>query len=79
MARTARNTDTTTDAKARFVVSLPADLGTEIDTVAKQMQDGMSVQLGFAPELSRAQVITGLVKSALKARENGAEPPAERS
>lgn len=58
--------ESTTAAQARFVVSLPRELGTAIDLLAAMMAEQMRSQFGVGVELSRAQVVTSVVQSALK-------------
>lgn len=65
-AKKSDGTTQTTDAQARFVVSLPRDVGTQIDKLSERMATQMRQQFGVGVELSRAQVVTSVVQSALK-------------
>lgn len=58
--------DGTGVAQARFVVSLPKDLGDQIDVVSQNLAEMLRQQTGVAVELSRAKVIESLVISALR-------------
>jgi hypothetical protein len=66
-------TDTTTEAKGRFVVSLPKDVGEMIDSVGAKLSEAFMGETGIAFELSRAQIVQALVRQALKAQEDGAD------
>lgn len=58
-------TDTTSVAQTRFTVALPKDVGAQIDALSAKMAAQMQSQFGVGVELSRAQVVTSLVTSAL--------------
>lgn len=55
---------------ARFTVALPRDVGAQIDALAARMAESMREQYGIGVELSRAQVVTSVVQSALKTFED---------
>ena len=59
------STDTSSEARNRFVVSLPADIGEMIDTLGAKISDAMLTETGVAFEVSRAQVVQSLVRQAL--------------
>lgn len=63
----AGTTDTTTTAKARFVVSLPNEVGEQIDIVGSKIAATLEKETGVAFEMSRAQIVQALVRQALKA------------
>jgi metal-responsive CopG/Arc/MetJ family transcriptional regulator len=60
----------TTEAQARFVVSLPSEVGKQIDKLAERIADQTRESLGVGISPSRAQVVQALVQDALK-RGNG--------
>lgn len=67
MARSRKtDVDGTGVAQARFVVSLPKELGDQIDVVSQNLAEMLRQQTGVAVELSRAKVIESLVISALR-------------
>jgi hypothetical protein len=59
-------TDTTSEAQGRFVVSLPKEVGAQIDDVAEKLSRAMEAEAGIAFALSRAQVVQALVRQALR-------------
>lgn len=65
-ARTTQRADSTSSAQARFTVALPKDVGAQIDQLATEMAEQMREQFGVGVELSRGQVVTSVVQSALK-------------
>lgn len=60
------STDTTSDTKNRFVVSLPADVGEMIDRVGERLRASLEKETGIGFELSRAQIVQALVRQQLK-------------
>lgn len=56
--------DTTSNAQNRFVVSLPAEVGTMIDAVGARISASLESATGVAFELSRAQIVQSLVRQA---------------
>lgn len=60
------STDTTSDSKNRFVVSLPADVGEMIDRVGERLRASLEKETGIGFELSRAQIVQALVRQQLK-------------
>ncbi len=72
MAETAEKkgkTDTASEAQARFVVSLPKEIGELIDKVGENLAQAFEKETGVAFELSRAQIVQALVRQALKDRD----------
>jgi hypothetical protein len=63
--------DESSDAQGRFAVGLPKDVGKQIDALSAKMAAAMQEQYGIGVELSRAQVVTSVVKSALAAFDAG--------
>lgn len=59
------DTDTSSNAKGRFVVSLPSDVGAQIDQVGEKLAAAVRQETGIAFELSRAQIVQALVRQAL--------------
>lgn len=74
-AAAAASTDTASPAQGRFVVSLPKEVGAQIDAVGAKLKAALEKETGIGFELSRAQIVQALVRQAL-ATENGAEAPA---
>lgn len=68
-------TDTASPAQGRFVVSLPKEVGAQIDAVGAKLKAALEKETGIGFELSRAQIVQALVRQALA--ENGSEPAAE--
>lgn len=64
--------DSTGSAQGRFVVSLPQDMGPQIDAIAVRIGKAVQEQTGVSVDLSRAQVVQSLVKSALDRSESEA-------
>ena len=64
MPRKAAGTDGTSEAQARFVVSLPAENGEILDRIAARLSSSLKEQTGVAFELSRAQVVQSLIRQA---------------
>lgn len=62
---TSVDSESTTQA-ARFTVALPKDVGKQIDKLAAKMSEQMRKQYGIGVELSRGQVVTAVVQSALQ-------------
>lgn len=60
------STDTTSDSRNRFVVSLPADVGEMIDRVGERLRASLEKETGIGFELSRAQIVQALVRQQLK-------------
>lgn len=79
MARNSNSgsTDTASDAQKRFVVSLPAEVGTQVDEVGAKLAKALQAETGIAFELSRAQIIQALVRQALA--EKPSEEPTEET
>lgn len=75
-ARNTGATDSESATQTRFTVALPKDVGVQIDALAAKMAAAMQAQYGIGVELSRAQVVTSVVKSALAAFEAGVVEPA---
>jgi hypothetical protein len=65
--------DTATVAQGRFVVSLPKDVGEQIDIVAQNLAAAFERETGVAFELSRAQVVQALVRQALAGKDEPSE------
>lgn len=65
-------TDTTSVAQGRFTVAIPAEVATQIDQVGHNLAEAVRKQTGVGVELSRAQIVTALVKSALAAQAEAA-------
>lgn len=59
------STQSSSTAQNRFVVSLPKEVGEQIDALSKRLADQMRQQHGIGVEMSRAQVVQSLVSSAL--------------
>lgn len=57
----------TSNAQGRFVVSLPKDVGTQIDEVGKKITENLQKTTGVGFELTRAQIVQALVRQALDA------------
>lgn len=73
-------TDTTSDAQGRFTVALPKEVGPLVDRVGERIAKAVAKETGVTIELSRAQVVQSLVKSALAAAETAetaAQPAGE--
>lgn len=71
------STDTAKTAQNRFVVSLPKDVGEQIDEVGAKISASLQTETGIAFELSRAQIVQALVRQALAAPDsNGDTSPA---
>lgn len=66
-------TDTATEAKGRFVVSLPKDVGEQIDAVGKKIKQQLLQSTGVGFDMSRAQIVQALVRQALDHKADGAE------
>lgn len=64
------STESTSATQTRFTVALPKDVGAQIDALAARMAESMRKQYGIGVELSRAQVVTSVVQSALKTFED---------
>lgn len=67
--------DTTKVAQARFVVSLPAEVGLQIDEVGAKLRAALERETGIGFEMSRAQIVQALVRQQLK--DSAAEKVAE--
>lgn len=52
-------------AQARFVVSLPASVGDQLDSIAQRLSQTLENETGVAFELSRSQVIQALIRQTL--------------
>ena len=66
-------TDTATEAKGRFVVSLPKDVGEQIDAVGSKLKQQLQESTGVGFDLSRAQIVQALVRQALDHKNGTAE------
>lgn len=77
MARSSTTGDNagSTAQSARFTVALPKDVGESIDKLAAKLSESMRQQHGIGVELSRAQVVTSVVTSALKTLEDAEGAP----
>lgn len=77
--KTNGSTDTASPAQKRFVVSLPLDVGHQIDAVGAKIAASLERETGVAFELSRAQIVQALVRQALNAEpaDVAAEPAGE--
>lgn len=64
------NSRSSGDAQGRFVVSLPKEMGPQIDAIAERIGKAVQEQTGVAVELNRAQVVQSLVKSAIARSED---------
>jgi len=62
----ASGVEATSSASARFVVSLPKEVGIAIDDLSKKLSDQLRRTHGIGVELSRSQVVQSVVQSALK-------------
>jgi len=62
----ASDTEATSSASARFVVSLPKEVGTAIDALSARLEEQQRRTFGIGVPLSRAQVVQAVVLSALK-------------
>lgn len=73
------DTDTSSESKNRFVVSLPSDVGEMIDRVGARLSAALQAETGIGFELSRAQIVQALVRQALKDQDspNGNEATAD--
>lgn len=69
----AGSTTQTGNSRNRFIVSLPQEVGAQIDGLAARLADQMRKQHGIGVEMSRAQVVQSLVTSALKSLEETTE------
>lgn len=67
----ASSTTQTKEAQNRFVVSLPKEVGAQIDTLAEGIRKETQKTLGVGISPSRAQVVQALVQDALDHRSNG--------
>jgi hypothetical protein len=65
-AKTVESTEATSGTQTRFTVALPKEVGAQIDALATKMAEEMRKQFGVGVELSRGQVVTSVVQSALK-------------
>lgn len=65
----------TSNAQGRFVVSLPKEVGEQIDNVGEKISAQLKESTGVAFELTRAQIVQALVRQALDSTE-AAETPA---
>lgn len=63
-------TDTASAAQGRFVVSLPKDIGEQIDRVGAKLAAALQKETGIGFELSRAQIVQALVRQALAGDDN---------
>lgn len=61
---TAGQTDSTSDAQARFVVSLPKDLRDIIVEMGKRVSAKVEAETGVGIDMTPAQVVTAVVKTA---------------
>lgn len=57
--------DTTGTAQARFVVSLPAEVGVQIDALGAKIAASLERETGVAFELTRAQIVQSLIRQAI--------------
>lgn len=57
--------DSTSTAQNRFVVSLPKEIGEQIDRVGAKLAAALHKETGIGFELSRAQIVQALVRQAL--------------
>lgn len=57
-------TDTTSAAQGRFTVAIPKELGEIIDKIGKDITAAVAKATGVEFELTRAQVVQSLIKSA---------------
>jgi hypothetical protein len=64
-----RNTDTTTEAQGRFTVALPKEFGPLVDAVGKRIGEAVHAETGVTVDLSRAQIVQSLIRSALASAE----------
>lgn len=58
-------TDTTSEAQGRFTVALPKEFGPLVDTVGVRIGEAVAKETGVTVELSRAQIVQSLIRSAL--------------
>lgn len=72
-AKAKGDTDTTSVSKGRFTVALSAELAEGIDNVGARLAKAVQDATGVSVELSRAQVVQSLVKTALAAQSNNGE------
>lgn len=68
--------DTTSEAQGRFTVALPKGFGPLVDAVGERIGKAVAEQTGVTVELSRAQIVQSLIRSALAAAD-GAETAAQ--
>lgn len=52
-------------AQGRFTVALPKEVGDKLDVLGKSISDAVFVAAGVRVEISRPQVISSLVETAL--------------
>lgn len=64
------------NAQGRFVVSLPKEVGEQIDKLGAKIATAVTEQTGATVEITRAQVVQGLVKSALSQQDKKPETEA---
>jgi len=59
------DTDTARAAQGKVVISLPKEVGLDIDTLGDTLAEAIEQQTGVRFELSRAQVVQSIVKQAI--------------
>jgi len=72
------STDTASEAQGRFTVALPKELGAQVDQIGQRIAAAVLAQTGTEVELSRAQIVQSLIKTAIKYGEtNGQQPSSD--
>lgn len=69
----ASSKDTTSDAQARFTVSLPSSMRAPLERRAKAISAAVREQTGVGIDVTPAQVVQSLIKQADEAEKSAAE------
>lgn len=65
MPQAAKKVESTGDAQGRFVVSLPKEVGAQIDKLIAKTAERLREEIGVGVEVTRPQMVQSLVQDAL--------------